>query len=81
MGGRIVRSIAHPVRQRKHPNNMYILRYLENVWSANRICLNLLVPKFLIREETEIYLAGGCNSLGNWKSKVKMNKITVESLS
>ncbi len=41
--------------------------YLENVSGANKICLNLLVPEYVIRNDTEIYLAGGCNQLRNWK--------------
>jgi hypothetical protein len=48
---------------------------LESVWNANQICLNLLVPKNIISTETEIYLAGGCNELGNWKSRLKLNQI------
>lgn len=35
--------------------------FLENLWNMNRICINLLVPKYQVDEETEIYLAGGCN--------------------
>jgi hypothetical protein len=44
---------------------------------ANKICLNLLVPKYVIRNDTEIYLAGGCNQLGNWKNRLKMDRIPI----
>jgi hypothetical protein len=54
---------------------------IENVWNANQICLNLLVPKYIVYSETEIYLAGGCNELGNWKSRLKLNKIEMSHLS
>ena len=49
----------------------------ENVWGANTICLNLLVPKYVIRNNTEIYLAGGCNQLGNWKNRLKLDRIPI----
>ena len=45
---------------------------VENIWNANKICLNLLVPKFVVKVDTEIFLAGGCNQLGNWKNRLKM---------
>lgn len=58
----------------------FMIIILENIWGSNKISLNLLVPKHVVKNNTEIYLAGGCNQLGNWKSRLKMNKVSIEFL-
>ena len=39
------------------------------------------MPKFGVTAETEVFLAGGCNQLGNWKNRVKMERGDIGNLS